>query len=103
MSYLKKSHLMEKIIHRIFKKMFGFLILFWKTETRIGFWFIFTWWIQYVITLDVVSSKVSVLGVVALGGHFATLFQELDFYEAFFFIINFQKEMANTLTLLIIC
>ena len=48
-------------------------------------------------------SKVSVQGVVALGGHFATLCQEVDFYEAiFFFIINFQNEKANTLTLLII-
>ena len=36
--------------------------------------------------------KVSVQGVVALGGHFATLCRELDFYEAFFFINNFQKE-----------
>ena len=36
--------------------------------------------------------KVSVQGVVALGGHFATLCLEVDFYEAFFFIINFQKE-----------
>ncbi len=36
--------------------------------------------------------KVSVQGVVALGGYFATLCWELDFYEAnFFFIINFQK------------
>jgi hypothetical protein len=35
-------------------------------------------------------TKVSVHGVVALGGHFATLCQELDFDEAFFFIINFQ-------------
>ena len=26
-------------------------------------------------------SKVSVQGVVALGGHFATLFQEFDFFE----------------------
>ena len=49
------------------------------------------------------GGKVSVQGVVALGGHFATLCQELDFYEAiFFFIINFQKEKANTFTLLII-
>jgi hypothetical protein len=41
---------------------------------------------------------------VALGGHFATLCQELDFYEAkiCFFIFNFQKEKENTLTLLII-
>ena len=43
-------------------------------------------------------SKVSVQGVVALGGHFATLCKELDF----FFNINFQKEKANTFTLLII-
>ena len=47
--------------------------------------------------------KVSVQGVVALVIHFVTLCQELDFYEAdFFFIINFQKEKAVTLTLLII-
>ena len=46
--------------------------------------------------------KVSVIGVVALGGHFATLCREVDFYEAiFFFIIFFQKEKANTFTLLI--
>ena len=49
------------------------------------------------------GGKVSVQGVVALGGYFATLCQELDFYEAiFFFIINFQKEKANNLTFLII-
>ena len=49
------------------------------------------------------TAKVSVQGVVALGGHFATLCQKLDFYKAFlFFIINFQKEKVNTLTLLII-
>ena len=47
--------------------------------------------------------KVSVQGVVALGGHFATLCREVGFYEAtFFFIINFQKEKANTFTLSII-
>ena len=46
--------------------------------------------------------KVSVQGVVAFGGRFATLCQELDFYEVFFFIINFQNEKANTVTLLII-
>ena len=47
--------------------------------------------------------KVSVQGVAVLGCHFATLCQEVDFYEAiFFFIINFQKEKANTFTLLII-
>jgi hypothetical protein len=48
-------------------------------------------------------AKVSVQGVVALGSHFATLCLDVDFYEAiFFFIINFQKEKANTFTLLII-
>jgi hypothetical protein len=37
--------------------------------------------------------KVSVQGVVALVGHFATLCQEVDFYEAkFVFIINFEKK-----------
>ena len=47
--------------------------------------------------------KVSVLGVVAFGGHFATLCQKGDFYEAnYFFIINFQKEQADTFRLLII-
>ena len=50
-----------------------------------------------------VFHKVSIQGVVALGSHFATLCWEVDFYEAiFFFIINFQKEKANTFTLLII-
>ena len=49
-----------------------------------------------------VRLKVSVQGVVALGGYFATLCQGVDFYETFFFIINFQKEKANTFTLLII-
>ena len=49
------------------------------------------------------GGKVSVHGVVALGGYFATLCQELDFYEAnFFFIINFQKEKENTFTFLIV-
>ena len=47
-------------------------------------------------------SKVSVQGVVALDGHFATLCPELDFYEAILFVINFQKEKANTFTVLII-
>ena len=42
-----------------------------------------------------VEAKVSFQGVVALGGHFDTLCQEVDFYEAFFFIIGFQKEKAN--------
>ena len=44
----------------------------------------------------------SVQEVVAVGGHFATLYKEVDFYEAIFFIIIFQKEKANTFTLLII-
>jgi hypothetical protein len=38
---------------------------------------------------------------VALGGHFATFhFISLIFMKHFFFIINFQKENANTFTLL---
>jgi hypothetical protein len=44
--------------------------------------------------------KVSVQGVIALGGHFATLCWELDFSEAFFFIIDFKKEKANTFYIL---
>ena len=48
---------------------------------------------NYQITI---SSKVSVQGGVLLGSHFATLCQEVDFYEAtFLFIIDFQKEKAN--------
>ena len=47
-------------------------------------------------------SKISVHGVVAVGGHFATLYKEVDFYEAIFFIIEFQKEKANHFPLLII-
>jgi hypothetical protein len=41
-----------------------------------------------------IPAKVSDQGVVALGGHFAKLCQEVDFYEAIFFSlhINFQKE-----------
>ena len=35
------------------------------------------------------TPKVSVQGVVALGGHFATLCLEVDFYEAFFFFITY--------------
>ena len=44
--------------------------------------------------------KVSVqgVGVVALG-LFATSCQELDFHEAGSFIVNFQKEKANTVQL----
>ena len=39
-------------------------------------------------------NKVSVQGVVALGGHFATLCQEVDFYEAnvFFSLLIFTKK-----------
>ena len=37
--------------------------------------------------------KVSVQGVVAFGGQFATLCQELDFYDAFFFsLLIFKKK-----------
>ena len=36
--------------------------------------------------------KVSVQGVVVLGGHFATLCQEVDFYEAFFSLSIFKKK-----------
>ena len=32
------------------------------------------------------------IGFAALGGHFAKLCKELDYYEAFFFITNFKKE-----------
>ena len=46
--------------------------------------------------------KVSVQGNVALGGNFATLCRELDFFEAFFLIINFQKRKGNTFALSII-
>ena len=52
--------------------------------------------------LNVLYSINIIQGVATQGGHFATLCQEVDFYEAFFFIINFQKEKANTFTLLII-
>ena len=41
--------------------------------------------------------KVSAQIVVALGGHFATLGQDLDFYEGKKIIIIFQKEKTNTL------
>ena len=47
------------------------------------------------------ASKISVQGVVALGGHFATLCQEVDVYEAFFYI-SFQREKTNNYTILII-
>ena len=39
------------------------------------------------------ADKVSVQGVVALGGHFATLCLEVDFYEAnFFSLLIFKKK-----------
>ena len=44
---------------------------------------------------------VTVQGVQSLGGHFATLCREFDFYEVKKNII-FQKEKGNTFTLLII-
>ena len=47
------------------------------------------------------ASKISVQGVVAIGGHFAALCQEVDVYEAFFYI-SFQREKTNTSTILII-
>jgi hypothetical protein len=48
--------------------------------------------------------RVSGQGVKSLGGHFACLCREFDFYEVktIFFIIIFQKEIGNTFTLLII-
>ena len=49
---------------------------------------------------------ISVQGVESLGGHFATLCQEFEFYEIkkyiHIYIIIFQKEKGNTYTLLII-
>ena len=49
------------------------------------------------------GDKVSVQGVLALGGYFATYARSSIFMrEFFFFIINFQKEKANILTSLII-
>ena len=47
-------------------------------------------------------SRVSVQGVKSLGGHFATLCREFDFYEVKINITIFQKEKGNTFTLLII-
>ena len=49
-------------------------------------------------------TRVSVQGVESLGGHFATLCREFDFYEVSNKknIIIFQKEKGNTFTLLII-
>ena len=46
--------------------------------------------------------RVSVQGVESLGGHFATLCREFDFYEVKKNIIIFQKEKGNNFTFLII-
>ena len=49
--------------------------------------------------------RFSVQGVKSLGGHFACLCREFDFYEAkkiYLYIIIFQKEKGNTFTLSII-
>ena len=51
------------------------------------------------------SHRVSVHGVESLGGHFATLCRDFDFYEVKTKqknIIIFQKEKGNTFTLLMI-
>ena len=52
-------------------------ILFRKVQAAFKGEILLTWKTNYI--------KVSVLGVVALGGHFATLCKELGFYEAFLF------------------
>ena len=41
--------------------------------------------------------KVSVQGVVASGGHFATLCREVDFHEAIFFSLLFFKKKRQIL------
>ena len=46
--------------------------------------------------------RVSVQGVKSLGGHFACLCREFEFYEVKKINIIFQKEKGNTFTLLII-
>ena len=48
--------------------------------------------------------KVSFQGVIELEGHFATLFQGFNFMKDFFLflVIDFQKEKANTLIILIV-
>ena len=50
---------------------------------------------QLIIYETCVYFKVSVQGVVALGGNFATLCQELIFMKHFFFIINFEKRKGK--------
>ena len=47
--------------------------------------------------------KFCVHGVVELGGHFAKLCQEVDFYKAFFFsLLIFKKKMKTPLIILIV-
>jgi hypothetical protein len=58
--------------------------------------------IRMLCTLQSISPRVSVQGVKSLGGHFACLCREFDFYEVKKNIIIFQKEKVNTFTLLII-
>ena len=48
------------------------------------------------------NTRVSVQGVESLGGHFATLCCEFDYYEVKKNLIIFQKENGYTFTLLII-
>ena len=50
-----------------------------------------------------ILTRVSVQGVASLGGHFATLCREFDFYEVKKNIyISFKKERGNTFTLFIV-
>ena len=51
----------------------------------------YVYFLPYVYSGLQSTSKVSFQGVVALGVHFATSCQELDFYEAFFFHYQFSK------------
>ena len=44
------------------------------------------------------NTKVSVQGVVALGGHFATLCWEFDFYEVKKILLFFKKKRENFFT-----
>ena len=67
------------------------------------------WLVSFILSFSVILKevfsiyyRVSVQGVKSLGGHFACICQELDFYEVRKNIIIFQKEKGNTFTLLII-
>ena len=53
---------------------------------------------------EISSCRVSIRGVISLGGHFACLCRAFEFYEVKKkkFVIIFQKENGNTFTLLII-